>query len=77
MLAKALRENIMFMWLSGGQKPDFRTLNDFRGKILKGVMEELFVTAVKMLAAKGYIKLENYFVGAVDYIQDTGACRRN
>jgi transposase len=62
MLAKAARENVMFMWLSGNQKPDFRTLNDFRGKLLKGVMEEIFVTAVKMLAAKGYIKHENYFV---------------
>jgi transposase len=62
MLAKAVRENVMFMWLAGNQKPDFRTLNDFRGKLLKGVMEEIFVTAVKMLAAKGYIKLENYFV---------------
>ena len=62
MLAKAARENVMYMWLSGGQKPDFRTLNDFRGKLLKGVMEEIFVTAVKMLAAKGYVKLENYFV---------------
>jgi transposase len=49
MLAKAIRENVMFIWLSGGQKPDFRTLNDFRGKLLKGVMEEIFVTAVKML----------------------------
>jgi len=62
MLAKAVRENVMFMWLAGNQKPDFRTLNDFRGKLLKVVMEEVFVTAVKMLAAKGYIKLENYFV---------------
>jgi hypothetical protein len=62
MLAKAARENVMFMWLAGNQRPDFRTLNDFRGKILKEVMEEIFVTAVKMLAAKGYIKLENYFV---------------
>ena len=62
MLAKAARENVMYMWLSGNQKPDFRTLNDFRGKLLKGAMEEIFVTAVKMLAAKGYIKLENYFV---------------
>jgi transposase len=62
MLAKAARENVMFMWLAGNQKPDFRTLNDFRGKLLKGVMEEIFVTAVKMLNAKGYIKLENYFV---------------
>jgi transposase len=62
MLAKAVRENVMFMWLAGGQKPDFRTLNDFRGKMLKEVMEEIFVTAVKMLAAKGYVKLEHYFV---------------
>jgi len=62
MLAKAVRENVMFMWLAGNQKPDFRTLNDFRGKLLKGVMEEIFVTAVKMLAAKGYIKLDHYFV---------------
>jgi hypothetical protein len=62
MLAKAARENVMFMWLAGGQRPDFRTLNDFRGRVLKGVMEEVFVTAVKMLKAKGYVKLENYFV---------------
>jgi len=62
MLAKAVRENVMYMWLAGGNKPDFRTLNGFRGKMLKGVMEEVFVTAVKMLAAKGYIKLENYFM---------------
>jgi transposase len=62
MLAKAVRENVMFMWLAGGQKPDFRTLNTFRGKLLKGTMEEIFVTAVKMLHARGHIKLENYFV---------------
>lgn len=29
MLAKALRENVMFMWLAGNQKPDFRTINAF------------------------------------------------
>ena len=62
MPAKAAGEHVKFMWLAGGQQPDFRTLNEFRGKALKGVMEEIFVTAVKMLAAKGYIKLENYFV---------------
>ena len=73
MLAKAVRENVMFMWLSGNQKPDFRTLNDFRGKLLKGVMEEVFVTAVKMLAAKGYIKLERYFV---DGTKIESACGR-
>jgi hypothetical protein len=27
--------------------------------VLKDVMEEIFVAAVKLLAAKGYVKLEN------------------
>lgn len=62
MLAKALRENVMFMWLSGNQKPDFRTINMFRGSKLKDIMDEVFITTVKHLAAKGYVKLENYFV---------------
>ena len=31
-IEKALQENIYFMWLSGNSTPDFRTINDFRGK---------------------------------------------
>jgi len=27
MLAKELRENLTFIWISGNQRPDFRTLN--------------------------------------------------
>jgi transposase len=38
--AKAVRENVMFMGLSGGQKLDFRRLNDFRGKMQREVMSE-------------------------------------
>ena len=30
-IAKALRENIHYIWLSGGNQPDFRTINRFRG----------------------------------------------
>ena len=33
-IAKALEENISFMYISGDSRPDFRTINDFRGKIL-------------------------------------------
>src|SRR5512139_753453 len=40
-IAKALREDIHFMWLSGGQRPDFRTINDFRGSRMKGVIDEV------------------------------------
>ena len=61
-IAEALEENIHFMWLSGEQTPDFRTLNDFRGRRMKGVIEDVFSAVVEQLVAKKYLKLENYFV---------------
>ena len=59
----------MFMWLAGGQKPDFRTLNDFRGKQLKGVMEEIVVIADAAYGSEeNYRYLENRrTVAAVKY----------
>ena len=42
-IAKALRENINFMWLSGMNRPDHRTINRFRGKIMKAVIDEVFL----------------------------------
>lgn len=62
MLAKAVRENVMFMWIAGTQKPDFRTINKFRSSKLKDVMDEVFMSTVKLLSVKGYVRLENYFV---------------
>jgi transposase len=61
-IAEALEENIHFMWLSGEQTPDFRTLNDFRGRRMKGVIDEVFTAVVEQLEAQGYVKMENYFV---------------
>jgi transposase len=61
-IAEALEENIHFMWLSGEQTPDFRTLNDFRGRRMRAVIEAVFSAVVEQLVAKGYVKLENYFV---------------
>ena len=61
-IAKALRENIYFMWLSGNQQPDFRTLNRFRGEVVKEVMEEIFTSVLMLLLEEGYVKLENYFL---------------
>lgn len=61
-IAKALRENIYFMWISGGSKPDFRTINDFRGSRMKGVIEEVFTAVLEYLVATGHVKLEHYFL---------------
>lgn len=61
-IAKALRENIYFMWLSGNNRPDFRTVNHFRSTVMKGIIEEVFAEVLELLVEDGYVKLENYFV---------------
>jgi transposase len=61
-IAKGLRENINFMWLSGMNRPDHRTVNRFRGKIMKAVIDEVFYAVVEQLLDQGYIDLEKYFV---------------
>ncbi len=61
-IAKALRENIYFMWLSGNQQPDFRTINRFRSEVVKDVIEDMFTSVLELLIGEGYVKLENYFL---------------
>ncbi|HLE82132.1 MAG TPA: IS1182 family transposase, partial [Dehalococcoidia bacterium] len=61
-IAKALRENVHFMWLSGQSRPDFRTINRFRGTVMREGLEEVFGAVVLLLIEEGYVKLENYFV---------------
>lgn len=62
LIAKALRENINFMWLSGMSRPDFRTINDFRSGRLKSVIDEVFSSTVLFLIEEKYIDLSEYFV---------------
>lgn len=56
-IEKALQENIHFMWLSGNSTPDFRTINDFRGKRLKEDIKSLFSAIVLLLQESGYVSL--------------------
>ncbi len=61
-IAKAVRENIMFMWIAGRQRPDFRTINRFRSERIKDVLEAVFTAVLQFLADENYVQLENYFV---------------
>lgn len=61
-IAKAVKENIYFMWLTGGLQPDFRTINDFRGKKLKDNIEKLFAQLVQMMVDLDFVSLEKQFV---------------
>jgi transposase len=61
-IAKLVRENIHYMWLSGGNQPDFRTINRFRSERLKGKIQGVFTEVLEQLIEGGYVKLEHYFV---------------
>lgn len=49
------------MWLSGQCFPDFRTINNFRGKRLKGTIEDILKQVVLLLAENGVISLKEVF----------------
>lgn len=61
-IAKALRENIHFMWLSGANRPDFRTINRFRSSRLKDTIDKVFASIVTLLVEEGFVRLEDYFL---------------
>jgi transposase len=61
-IAKGLRENIHFMWLSGNNQPDFRTINRFRSSVMKDIIDEIFSAVIKLLVEAGHVKLEKYFL---------------
>ena len=60
-IAKALREDVIFMWLSGNSRPDFRTINHFRSSRLKETIDSIFASLVALLHEEGYINFEHYF----------------
>lgn len=61
-IAKALTENILFMWVAARQQLDFRTINRFCSERMKDVLETVFAAMLDLLVKEGYIKLEHYFL---------------
>lgn len=61
-ISKAARENIMYMWLCGGNTPDFMSINRFRSERMKDVILNVFAEVVDLLVKEKYISLENYFL---------------
>lgn len=61
-IAKQLKENIYFMWISQSQTPDFRTINRFRSEKMKEIIYNVFFSIVDLLKDHGLVKLEDYFL---------------
>jgi transposase len=61
-IEKLLHENIYFMWLSGNNTPNFRTINGFRSKRLKHKIQGLFSELVLLMSDLGYVSLEVQYI---------------
>jgi transposase len=57
-IEELLKENVHFMWLAGGAKPDHNTISDFRSKRLKGHLRGIFNEVVMLLAESGAVSLK-------------------
>jgi transposase len=60
-MSKSIRENINFMWLSGNNRPDFRTINNFRSSRLKDFIDTVFGSTLELLIEAKLVKIEDYF----------------
>ncbi len=63
-IEKALRRDIHFIWLAGYEKPDHKTINNFRNRV-KDEINNVFTHLVLLLAERGFVSLD------VEYIDGT------
>lgn len=61
-IAAMLRRDVIYMWLSGMQTPDFNTVNRFRTKYFKDIIRDVFTEVLVFLHEQGLVKFETYFV---------------
>ncbi|WP_215226860.1 IS1182 family transposase [Echinicola shivajiensis] len=60
-LEKAVRENIVFMWLAGMQRPDHHTINRFRSERLRNVIGDIFAQVVLLLHEEGLLDIKEVY----------------
>lgn len=61
-IEQQLKENVLYMWLSGCIRPDFRTLNYFRSKRLKDSFSDIFTQVVELLHEEGFVSLDVQYI---------------
>lgn len=61
-IAEATRSSIYFLWLTGCVSLDHMTINRFRTTRLLGVFEDIFTDTVLLLAVRGFVTLDTYFL---------------
>ncbi len=71
-IAKAVRQDVTFMWLAGMQRPNFNTINRFRSDYFRPILESVFTELLDFLEDKGYISFTDFFVDGTKFQADAG-----
>ena len=61
-IEELLRRDIYFMWLAVMKRPDFRTINYYRGKRLKDGFDTVFTQVVRLLHEEGFVSLKVQYI---------------
>ena len=61
-IEELLKRDIYFMWLAGMKRPDFRTINYYRGKRLKVGFDTVFTQVVRLLHEEGFVSLKVQYI---------------
>ena len=61
-IEELLKRDIYFMWLAGMKRPDFRTINYYRGKRLKEGFDAVFTQVVRLLHEEGFVSLKVQYI---------------
>lgn len=61
-IEELLKRDIYFMWLAGMKRPDFRTINYYRGKRLKEGFDAVFTQVVRLLQEEGFVSLKVQYI---------------
>lgn len=61
-IEELLKRDICFMWLAGMKRPDFRTINYYRGKRLKEGFDAVFTQVVELLHGEGFVSLKVQYI---------------
>jgi transposase len=71
-IARAVRQDVTFMWLTGMDQPSFNTINRFRGDHFKEILDKVFTELLVYLRQKEYVSFADFFVDGTKFEADAG-----
>ncbi len=71
-IAKAVRENINFIWLANYNTPDFRTINHFSWTRCRDIISDIFMQVVLRASEANYLEPNNCFIDATTMQANAG-----